>query len=246
MLTGLDNVQIFDGLQALSRAAADRVLSIANHNLDASRRFNIALSGGSTPERLYRLLADTSLRELTDWSRWHIFFGDERCVPSDHAQSNYCMAREALLDHVPIPPSQIHPMVIDPAQPERDAADYETLIRREVSTENGTPVFDLVLLGLGADGHTASLFPDTDILRVRTRLVAPVRVERLDSERISFTYPLLEHARHILFLAAGEAKAAVLADLQNGAEHSHYPVQALAPQGTVEWYLDRAAASGLA
>lgn len=245
MLSGLYNLQTFDSPELLSRAAAERVLSIASHNLEVSNRFNLALSGGSTPERLYRLLADTSLRQLTDWAHWHVFFGDERCVAQDHAESNYRLAREALLDHVPIPASQVHPMVVDPGHPEGDACAYEALIRREVSSENRIPVFDLVLLGLGPDGHTASLFPDTDALGVRDRLVTSVRVDRLSSTRITFTYPLLDHARHILFLVTGQAKAPLLAELQDGSDEPRYPVQRLAPQGTVEWFLDRAAASEL-
>lgn len=245
MLTGLDNLHVFENLEALSLAGAEQLLRIANHNLDASNRFNIALAGGTTPQRLYRLLAQTSLRELTDWSRWHVFFGDERCVPQDDPESNYRMAREALLDRVPIPGDQIHPMVTDPGYPEGEASAYEALIRHEVASENAEPVLDLVLLGLGADGHTASLFPDTAILEVRDRLVAPVYVEQLGSTRISFTYPLLDHARHILFLVAGETKGTLIAALERGGDEPIYPVQTLAPQGTVEWYIDRAAASRL-
>lgn len=243
MLNGLDNLRVFEDAESLGRAAAEQVLRIAGHHLDASQRFTLALAGGTTPALAYRRLAAATA--ASDWSRWEVFFGDERCVPNDHADSNYRMAREALLDHVPIPTERVHPMVTDPDDPETDATRYEDLIRERVPTEDGMPVLDLVLLGLGTDGHTASLFPGADILRVQDRLVASVYVERLGSYRISLTYPLLNRARHILFLVGGESKAALIAELERGAEPGRYPVQGLSPQGTVEWYLDRAAASAL-
>ena len=215
---------------------------VDNVNMQEVRIVN--LSGGSTPRALYALLASPAYRDLTDWSRWHVYFGDERCVPQDHPDSNFRMARETLLDHVPIPRHHVHPMVVAPADPDAAARAYEALLRSEVTGEDGIPVLDLALLGLGEDGHTASLFPGTPILQERERLVAPVYVERLASWRVSLTYPMLDAARHLLFLAAGEGKRPVLDDLRNAPTQTAYPVQGLAPQGTVEWYLDRAAAGG--
>lgn len=242
MLTGLDNLHVHADAQSLARAAAERVLSLAGHNVEAAGRFTIALAGGQTPRQLYALLASREYRDLTDWSRWHVFFGDERCVPQDHADSNYRMAREALLDHVPIPRGQVHPMVERPEDPDAAARDYEALLRREVEAQDGVPVLDLVLLGLGPDGHIASLFPGTSILAERARLVAPVYVERLASWRVSLTYPMLDAARHLLLLVAGEAKEGVLAGLREADTPTGYPVQGLAPQGAIEWQVDRAAA----
>lgn len=245
MLTGLDNIHVLADLEGLARAVAERVIELARHNIEATGRFSIALAGGGTPRHLYTLLASAEFRGLTDWNRWQVFFGDERCVAPDHADSNYRMARETLLDHVPIPAEQIHPMVYDPSAPQEAAAAYEARLYRHVDRENDMPVLDLVLLGLGHDGHTASLFPETDILDVRDRLVAAVHVEKLQSWRISMTYPLLDHARHICFMVAGENKQRVIRDLHDGRRDPLYPVERLSPQGTVEWFLDELAMGDL-
>lgn len=245
MLTGLHNVRIFRDAEELARAAAEQVLRIARHSIEAGGSFHIALAGGRTPQRLYQLLADPALREHTDWSRWQVYFGDERCVPPDHPDSNYRMAREALLDHVPLPPGRVHPMVADPGDPQAAARAYEELLRRELPEEGAGPVLDLALLGLGQDGHTASLFPGTPVLEERDRLVAAVHLPKLDAWRVSMTFPLLERARQILFVVSGGAKARVVGDIARGTAAPVYPVQRLAPQGTVLWYLDQPAAGAL-
>lgn len=245
MLTGLDDIRIHPDAEALARAAAAEVLSTARRRIEAGGSFHIALAGGRTPRRLYRLLADPEFGGRTDWTRWRIYFGDERCVPPDHPESNYRMAREALLDHVPVPADRIHPMVADPDDPQAAARAYEDLLRRELPEEDAGPVLDLALLGLGEDGHTASLFPETPVLEERNRLVAAVYVPKLAAWRVSMTLPMLERARRIVFLVCGEAKAPVVGDIARGTGAPVYPVQRLSPQGTVVWYLDRSAAGAL-
>ena len=233
-------------LEALSRAAAAHVLALANQRIVASGRFSLALAGGSTPKRLYELLASPEFACQTDWSAWQVYFGDERCVVHDHADSNYRMAREALLAHVPIPPAQVHPMVRDPETPDADATAYAADLANQLDQAGGIPVFDLVLLGMGDDGHTASLFPGTEILDVTDRAVATVYVPAKASWRISLTFPGLEQARELLVLVAGAATAPVLARVLGQPEApAHYPVERIAARGTVNWMLDEAAAKEL-
>ncbi|MDX5332668.1 MAG: 6-phosphogluconolactonase [Gammaproteobacteria bacterium] len=235
--------EIHADAEALSRAAAGYVLAAAQSAIATRGVFHLALAGGSTPRRLYQLLAATPA-DRVDWPHWQIWFGDERCVPPDHADSNYRMAREALLDHVAIPAAQIHPMVHHPDDPAADARAYAGQLTRDLITAAGVPVLDLVLLGMGDDGHTASLFPGTDILAVDDRPVAAVAAPG-KGWRISLTYPVLERARERLFLVAGAAKAPVLAQvLADPQAAAPYPVARLAAGGG-RWLLDRAAAQAL-
>lgn len=223
--------------KALYDAATERILRLAHTAIAARGAFHIALSGGNTPRRLHARL---TLEPEVDWSRWHVWFGDERCVPPDHVDSNYRMARETLLDHVPIPEAQIHPMIpragIEPA----DAAhDYAARLATEAPRRGDQPELDLILLGLGGDGHTASLFPGTGILGERARSVAEVFVPQLDTWRISLTPPAIEQARHLLFLVDGTGKADILGRIERGpaAGETALPVEMLHPHGGVEWYI---------
>lgn len=235
--------EIHADAEALSRAAAGYVLAAAQAAIATRGVFHLALAGGSTPRRLYQLLAATPA-DRVDWAHWQIWFGDERCVPADHADSNYRMAREALLDHVPIPAAQVHPMVHHPDDPAADAQAYAEQLARDLTTAAGVPVLDLVLLGMGDDGHTASLFPGTDILAVDDRPVAAVAVPG-KGWRISLTYPVLARARERLFLVAGAAKAPVLAKVLAAPQAAApYPVARLAA-GRGRWLLDQAAAQDL-
>lgn len=237
--------RIFADAEQLATAAAAHWTELSREACTARGSFHAALSGGSTPRRLYQLLAGPAYRDAIDWPRVHLYFGDERAVAPDHADSNYRMAREALLDHIAIPPQNVHRMNAEPAHIERDAEAYSALLERQLPQDpSGAPVFDLILLGMGTDGHTCSLFPDTPILQERTRSVAPVHVESLHSWRLSLTYPVLDAARHLLFLVAGSDKAARLRRICRG-EAPPAPVQGIHPRGAVEWYLDRAAAAEL-
>jgi 6-phosphogluconolactonase len=206
---------------------------------------SVALAGGSTPRGLYRLLAtDARYRDAVAWARVELFWGDERHVPPDHPDSNYGMAAAELLAHVPIHPARVHRIQGEHPDVHAAAAAYEQDIRRTIPTDGVVPQLDLVLLGLGADGHTASLFPGTAAVRERDRLVVAHYVEAVQAERITMTLPLLNAARHVLFVVTGSDKAdAVRRVLDTG---EPLPAAAVRPtQGELTWLVDRAAARDL-
>jgi 6-phosphogluconolactonase len=206
---------------AVASAAADAVVESC---AGAGERFAICLAGGSTPQAVYRLLASDNYRDRVDWARWHVFFGDERQVPLNDPRSNYGNARESLLRHVPIPGAQIHPIT--------DPDEYEGLMRAFFGE---SPDFDLLLLGMGDDGHTASLFPDSLSLREEQRwVVAPSEVVQ-GMSRFTLTLPALNAARRKLFLVCGPAKAAALARIELGER-----LPAALVEGA-EWLVDEAA-----
>ena len=237
---------IHDDLDSLSRAAARRISALAAEACAARGAFHIALSGGSTPRRLYETLATAEFRDSIDWSRVHIYFGDERCVPPEHPDSNYGMAAAALLSHVPIPPQQVHRIAVTMSTVRQDAWRYAQLIAAQVPRDaQGVPSFDLVLLGMGPDGHTASLFPHSCILRAH-QPAAAVYVDKFRSWRISITYPLLNHARRLMFLVAGADKADMLRRIHlDPPGDNPVPIQRIIAEGAVEWLLDSAAAAHL-
>lgn len=239
-----NRLRIHPHAMSLARTVANECLELARTSLRRRGAFHVALAGGRTPETLYRALA-ASPRGATDWTRWHVFFGDERCVPPDHPASNQRMARRAWLDHVPVAPQHIHAMVQDPDQPEADARAYARLLE-PLAGADGWPVLDLILLGIGTDGHTASLFPDTDILQVVDRPVAAVRHPADGGWRISLTRPVLARARSLWFLATGAGKAAVLARILRPATPSDAALPAaLCNRPDAVWHMDRAAAGRL-
>lgn len=241
-------VHVLASLDAVSEAVAARWPVLAREAIAAHNRFHVALAGGSTPRRLYADLAKPSVAAGIDWDKTCVYFGDERAVPPDHVDSNYRMAREALLDHVPIPPDQIHRIQAEGPDLQESARAYAERLSRELPLDaEAMPAFDLILLGLGEDGHTASLFPETDILAEHERLVAPVYVDRLNAWRVSLTLPVLNHARHVMFLVAGAPKAAIVHRILDVPPPTPpLPAQQVAPGiGTLEWYLDSAAAAQL-
>ena len=192
--------------------------------------FRIALSGGNTPRPVYQALA----KHQAAWSQWIVTFGDERCVPPDSDQSNYRMAREALFDHVPIPAENIL-RVRGEADPDMAAQEYEDALRKR-SDSHGLYRHDLLLLGMGDDGHTASLFPGTEALGVADRWVVANFVPKFDTHRITFTYPLLNAARRICFLVNSQGKDAILEEVFSG--KSSYPCAAVRPtKGKLTWML---------
>ena len=215
-------------------------------------RFVVALAGGSTPKRLYELLSTPEYARRVDWAHTHVFFGDERCVPPDDPQSNYGMARLALLDRVPLPAANVHRMrgEDDPAQA---AAAYERELRAAFATPDGPPGvrsdgrFNLVLLGMGDNGHTASLFPGLTAVRERERWVMAEHVAEVGSWRITLTPPVLNAAAQVVFLVLGAGKAPMLKRvLQGPARPDELPAQAIAPRdGTLTWLVDAAAAREL-
>lgn len=241
-------IRISADLEALSAAAAKRWVGLAAEAVTARSEFHVALSGGATPKRLYeRLAAAPFVREIA-WSCVHIYFTDERCVPPGHPDSNFHMASEALLRHVLIPPEQIHRIGVSLATIRQDAAAYAGLLRKHLrKSKEGVPQFDLVLLGLGSDGHIASLFPAAGIAVTERedRYAVAVYADRLKAWRISLSLPVIAHARHILMLAAGEEKAGIVRRALGAPESPPLPVQRLQPVHEMEWYLDQAAAAQL-
>ena len=204
-------ISIFPAPQPMFEYAADEFLRVIHDAMKRDAPCRIALAGGSTPKSLYTLLADRVDRGLArgiDWARVHLFFGDERCVPPDHPDSNYRMVRQSLLAHGLTAP--VH-RVPGELPPEEAAARYEEELREEFG--NGEPRFDLVLLGLGPDGHTASLFPGSAALGDRNRWVAANYVEKFKSWRITFTYPVLDRAAEVMFLVAGGEKADAISQI---------------------------------
>lgn len=234
-------LDVFPTPAELATAAAQNFLQRASEAVAEKGSFCVALTGGSTPKETYRLLATEPYSTRVDWARTFVFWSDERCVPPQHEASNYRMAREALLDHVPIPAANVHRMRGE-AEPEAAAAEYEQLVRDVVGER-----FDLVHLGMGADGHIASLFSDTPALHEPSRRVRAQLVEAVDMWRITLTPVAILAAAYLTFMVSGEAKAAVLARVLEGAHHpDRLPAQLVAwSHGEVRWLVDAAAASHL-
>jgi 6-phosphogluconolactonase len=239
-------VEILDDLDGVARAAADLFMELAQAVTAGGGVFNVALSGGTTPRALNELLATSPYLELVDWSKVHFFWGDERLVPPDDAESNYRMARETLLSHLPVSENQIHRIPTELGDPEAVASRYEEELQRAFQLSPGQlPQFDLIFLGMGPDGHTASLFPHTAGLEVTDRLVIANYVPRLASYRITLTAPVINEAAVVVFLAAGSDKAAALASVLEGPrDPDEFPAQRISPvDGDLYWLVDRAAAA---
>jgi 6-phosphogluconolactonase len=233
-------VKIVPDNAALGRAAVQEFHRVAQAAVDERGRFSVALAGGNTPRNVYSLLAEE--HKQLPWDRVHVFFGDERHVPPQHPDSNFHMASESLLSKVPIPDKNVHRIRAE-LSPNSAAQEYEEQLRGYFHlTTNDWPRFDLVLLGLGDDGHTASLFPGTAALRESSCTVAANWVEKLQSFRITLTLPVLNHAAEVVFLVSGEVKAKILNDVvRPGAKK--YPAQMVQPQdGRLLWLADQDAA----
>ncbi|MDJ1179360.1 6-phosphogluconolactonase [Roseofilum sp. BLCC_M91] len=227
-------------------ALVSRALSLVKEKIetaiaDCQGYCTIALAGGSTPKPLYEFLSQENL----PWDKIHVFWGDERYVRSNHPDSNENMARQAWLDRVPIPPDHIHPMPTGAQDPQQDAQTHETQLRQFFGSSSGDfPTFDIILLGMGDDGHTASLFPHTEALAVGDRLVT---VGNKDGQpRLTFTVPLINHARCAIFLVAGANKINALTQVfAPEGDSKAYPSRLIAPQGELWWLLDEAAGGSL-
>lgn len=242
---GAAEVRIYANAAAVARAAADHFADLAEQSVRATGRFTVALSGGSTPRAMFALLASEPFAASLPWSAIHFFWGDERCVPPDHPDSNYRAAHETLLSKVPVPPANILRIPAEDADHERAAANYSTAIQQFFAP--AAPRFDLVFLGMGADGHTASLFPGTAALQITDRLAAANYVEKLNAWRITLTAAAINQAHNIAFLVTGADKAATLRDVLMG-EHQPeiYPSQLIRPvAGKLLWMVDEAAASNI-
>jgi 6-phosphogluconolactonase len=235
-------LKIVPDVTTLNAAAAGEFRRCAETAIAARGQFCVALSGGNTPRSVYSLLADDRKNTLP-WDKVYIFFGDERSVPPDHPDSNYRMARESLLSKVPIPAQNVHRVPAE-LEPHAAADQYDRDLRAFFRLEtNARPVFDLILLGIGDEGHTASLFPETTALAEQSRLVVANWVEKFHTYRITFTYPTLNNAREVLFLVSGQGKAQILRDIFDPAKDGAYPAQAVQPaNGKLLWIADRDAA----
>lgn len=232
--------QIYLEPEQLAHAATRRWVELARESIRARNSFHVALAGGSTPKPVYQLLQ----QEKLEWDKIHLYWGDERDVPADHPESNYLMVKEALIDHVPIPGDNVHPIRVE-ADIEKSVEEYRRILDKVHRSPDGFPCFDLVMLGMGDDGHIASLFPDSSALTVANTPAVSVYVEKLNSWRVTLTYPVLNAARNLMLLVSGENKAPVVAQVLGDDGDEHYPVQKLTPQGRIEWYLDQGAASQL-
>lgn len=233
--------------QDLFQAAAEEVIRAATNAIAERGRFTIALAGGSTPRNLYTLIAANASSSLP-WEQMFFFFGDERHVPPDDAESNYRMAQETLLSKVPAPAANVFRIPSENPDAAAAADAYEQTLRKFFALAPGEfPRFDLILLGMGPDGHTASLFPETAALQEKSRLVVANWVEKLKTSRITLTLPVLNAARCVVFLVSGMDKAAVLREvLEGNAPGEKYPSKLVQPgEGKLIWFVDRAAASEL-
>ncbi|HEX4706152.1 MAG TPA: 6-phosphogluconolactonase [Candidatus Udaeobacter sp.] len=232
------HIEIFPDRAMLARHVAEWITSAA---LEAKDTFRVSLSGGSTPKTLYQLLASDEFRNQFPWQRVSWYFGDERFVPYDSPDSNYRMVREAMFAKAPVPPDNIHPIPVD-GSPDDAARRYERTLQQAcgaTSLDPTRPLFDVTLLGLGPDGHTASLLPGEPVLEERKRWVAAVSHGRPEV-RITLTYPVIESSRRVAFLVAGREKAAIFRDIRAGG--SEVPAARVRPVGELFWFVDRAAA----
>ena len=231
-------IQVFPDLSALASGAAERIEKVASAAIAAKGNFSLVLSGGSTPKTLYQLLAG-EYRDRIDWPKVEIYFGDERCVPPDDPQSNFRMASEAMLSKLPIPEKNIHRMRGE-IDPHTAAKEYGQLLKEKF----GDGGADVILLGMGPDGHTGSLFPGTEALtEVKHRCVA-IFVQKLNMWRITMTAPFINRGENVMVLVAGAEKAAVVREVLKGPlDVQRLPIQLIAPAaGTMTWLLDSAAA----
>ncbi len=240
------DIKVLADADALSQAVATCWQHLSTQAIAARGTFHVALSGGNTPRYLYEVLARAPFARGINWAHTRIYFSDERCVAPDHPDSNYRMAHAALLSQVPLPPTQIHRIEGELPSAQAAARYADVLTAQVPMSADDWPCFDLMLLGIGDDGHTASLFPGTPILDVADTPVASVHVPRLDVWRVSLTLPVLNHARAVIVLAAGAGKCAILHQiLETPPPHPLLPIQRVKPGNGVRWYLDTAAAASL-
>ena len=237
------NIQVFENLDSLSQAAAELFIETATTATLHQGRFLVALSGGNTPRELYINLARTPYREQIDWSRVHVFWGDERCVPIDDPENNYRQAHDALLGRVPIPARNIH-RVQSELEPDEAAKDYASVLAVFAASPLDWPRFDLVLLGMGEDGHTASLFPGSEVNVASPTLAVTAQYQGRPANRVTLTQVVFNSAHRILFLVSGEGKSETLANvLYGGYQPEKFPAQRIRPtDGDLIWMVDKQAA----
>jgi len=242
-------VHTYPDHEALSRAAAELFVGLANEAISERGRFSIALSGGHTPQRAYELLAGPQFNNLLDWGRVHLFWADERCVPPNDSRSNALMVRVKLLDHLPVHPGHVYPIACADGA-DKAARNYESLLRSFFPPpfpKGATPRFDLIFLGLGTDGHTASLFPGTPAVTEKERWVTEIYSEKEGIYRVTLTATILNQASVVAFIVSGASKAGVLRDVLSRRPGSeHLPARLITPEcfgGRLYWLVDKDSAS---
>lgn len=240
-------VRVFRNAADVTQAAARQFVDLAREFTAGQGKFSVALSGGNTPLLLYRQLASPEHRDQIDWGRVHLFWGDERAVGPDHPASNYGMVHRELITRVPVPAGNVHRMVAERADLDRAAQEYEVVMRQHLNLdEQGWPRFHLILLGVGADGHVASLFPGSDQLEQTSRWVCVPKVGRPGRRRMTLTLPVLNAAHNVLFLVVGREKAGAIRDVLRDKASPPLPAQlVVVPTGFRQFLLDEDAASGL-
>ena len=243
--TSKPRIQVVSDLEAMSHKAAEIFVNSSRTCIASKGKFSAAISGGFTPRKLYSLLGSAEYSPQVDWQRVHFFWVDERCVPKEHEESNFKAAFDTLLSKISIPGENIH-RIKGEENPDKAARDYEKEVRNFFGL-SGLPMFDLVILGMGEDGHTASLFPGWNLLKERIRLAAPVYLERPNRNRITLTLPVLNNSTQILFLVAGHSKADVVYEiLGHGRKKERYPAGLISPvHGSITWLIDQEAAEKL-
>ncbi len=227
-----DQFHISENADRLFLECAENIVEYARQCVKEHGSFSMALAGGSTPKQLYLQLSTSPLLEQMPWASCQFYFGDERMVAHDHTDSNYAMAKQALFERAPVAAENIHPMPTDCTQ----AADCAAKYQRQIT--DATP-FDLVLLGMGPDGHTASLFPDTDILTENKKSVAAVYVDKLAAWRISLTFACINRSKRVIVLTQGKGKKDIIQEILYGDTPQQYPITGIRPAGLLSWYLDK-------
>lgn len=238
---------ICSGAEELSQKAAERLIRLAQDAIERSGRFIVALSGGSTPRALYSLLASPGYNERIPWAKVHLYWGDERCVPPHHPDSNFLMVQETLLANITIPRENFHRIAAE-LDPQVAAADYEEQIRKLFQlSPGGLPRFDLILLGLGEDGHTASLFPESETLKDTQHIVVATYVDKLNAHRVTLTLPVINRAAEVIFLVAGPDKTSVVKRIVSDPPQApDLPAARVCPaNGRLVWLITKDAASEL-
>ena len=238
-----NKIEVFDSPELLGKAAAEFIIKLANESVAARGKFSISLSGGGTPEQLFVLLSSDNYKDQMPWAKIFVFWGDERYVPLNDSRSNAFVAKTLLLDKVNIPAANIFPIPVN-LEPAAEAANaYEQTLKNFFG--GGLPQFDLIMLGIGENAHTASLFPGTSVINEKKEWVSALYVDEVKMYRVTMTVPVINNARNVLFLAAGSSKAEVLRTiLASPYQPEKYPAQLISPvNGNLFWFLDKKAAA---
>ena len=242
-------IQILDSAFSVSETGALHFIRICNASIKANGKFSVVLSGGSTPKGMLSLLATDEYKKQVPWDKCHFFWGDERSVPPTHSDSNYKMATDALLSHIPVTSNQIYRMEAEKPDIHLAAQEYQNKIATffNIPNSGSPPQFDLLYLGMGPDGHTASLFPETSALEEKNKWVVPNFVPKFNTYRLTLTYPIINQAKNVIFLVAGKDKVPALNEvLQGKPAFETYPSQGINPvTGSLLWLIDVDASSGL-